>query len=160
VSEPPNGQPVDWRPFEIEQSGASVGRCDCCASTTNRVWGLIHRDGATVAAYFAGWAEQRPDHGASFDLILGKWGTSATKHDRYTVALDYRIVEGSPQFMIVDAQSRLTSGSDLADSTLKRSDVIGTPLASKVFALVDTIYMGDPRLGELRTWAVVASKGE
>jgi hypothetical protein len=113
-----------------------------------------------VAAYFAGWAEQRPDHGASFDLILGKWGASATKHDRYTVALDYRIVEGSPQFMIVDAQSRLTSGSDLADSTLKRCDVIGTPLASKVFALVDTIYMGDPRLGELRTWAVVASKGE
>ncbi|HEV2549370.1 MAG TPA: hypothetical protein VGU20_18675 [Stellaceae bacterium] len=105
-----------------------------------------------MAAYFVGWAEQRPDHGASFDLILGKWGASATKQDRYAVALDYRIVEGSPQFMVVDAQGRLTSDGDLADSALKRSEIIGTPLAPQVFALIDAIYMGDPRLHEIRTW--------
>jgi hypothetical protein len=152
VSELPNDGQVDWRSFEVEQSGTSNGHCDCCGSTTKRVWGLIHRDGAAVAAYFVGWAEQRPDHGASFDLILGKWGASATKQDRYAVALDYRIVEGSRQFMVLDAQGRLTSDGELADLALKRSEIIGTPLARQVFALIDAIYMGDPRLDEIRTW--------
>lgn len=54
--------------------------------------------------------------------------------------------------MIVDAQGRLTSESELAEAALKRSDIIGTPVASQVFALIDAIYMGDPRLDELRTW--------
>src|SRR5262245_60871494 len=152
MSDLPNDQPVDWRSFEVEQSGASNGHCDCCGSTTKRVWGLIHRDGAAVTVYIVGWAEQRPDHGAKFDLILGKWGASATKQDRYAVALDYRIVQGSPQFMVVDAQDRLTAGGELAESALKRSEIIGTPLAPRVYALIDAIYMGDPRLDEIRTW--------
>jgi hypothetical protein len=54
--------------------------------------------------------------------------------------------------MVVDAQDRLTTGSDLVSTALKRSDVIGTTLAPQVFAVVDAIYMGDPRLNELREW--------
>ena len=54
--------------------------------------------------------------------------------------------------MVVDAQGRLTSDGELADSALKRSEIIATPLAPQVFALVDAIYMGDPRLDEIRTW--------
>lgn len=131
MPDPTDNQPLDWRSFEIDQSGTSVGHCDCCGSTTRRVWGLISRDGAAVASYFVGWAEQRPDHGASFDLIIGKWGASATTQDRYAVALDMRIIEGSRQFMVVDAEGRLASGSKLAESALKRSDVIGTPLHRK-----------------------------
>lgn len=152
MSNLPNDQLVDWRSFKIEQSGASDGYCDCCGSTTKRVWGLIYRDGAALAAYFVCWTEQRPDHGASFDLILGRWGASTTKQDRYAVALDYRIVEGSAQFMVVDAQRRPTSGGELADTALKRSEIIGTLLAPQVFALIDAIYMGDQRLDEIRTW--------
>jgi hypothetical protein len=144
--------PPDWRSFKAEQTGANVGHCDCCGCTTKRVWGFIRRDGEAVAAYFVGWAEQRSDHGATFDLILGKWGDSTTRLDRFAVALDYRIVEASPQFMVVDAQDRLTSGGDLASMALKRSDVIGTTLAPQVFAIVDAIYMGDSRLNELREW--------
>ena len=143
---------VDWQSFDVEQSGASGGHCDCCGTTTKRVWGFIQRDGATVAAYFVSWVEQRPDHGAGFDLILGKWGPSATNQDRYAVALDHRIVDRSPQFMVVDAQGRLASNGDLAAAALKRSEIIGTPLAPQVFALVDAIYLGDARLNELRAW--------
>jgi hypothetical protein len=152
VSDLPNDALVDWQSFSVEQSGASGGHCDCCGSTTKRIWGFIHRDGATVAAYFVGWAEQCPDHGTSFDLILGMWGAATTKQDRYAVALEYRIVEGSPQFMVVDAQGRLTSDQDIAGFALKRSEIIGTPLAPRVFALIDAIYIGDPRLDEIRTW--------
>ena len=55
--------------------------------------------------------------------------------------------------MVVDAQSRLPSADDFASSTLKRSEVIGTPLAPQVFALVDAIYISDPRLEEVRHWS-------
>lgn len=139
--------------LEIEPTGESTGHCDCCGSTTRRVWGFVHRDDETVGAYFVRWAEGHPDHGASIDLILGKWGESATRDDRYVVALDCRVVEASPQFMVVDAQSRLPSADDFASSTLKRSEVIGTPLAPQVFALVDAIYISDPRLEEVRHWS-------
>jgi hypothetical protein len=142
----------DWRSFKAEQTGANVGHCGCCGCATKRVWGFIRRDGEAVASYFVGWAEQRPGHGATFDLILGKWGDSATRLDRFAVALDYRMVESSPQFMVVDAQDRLTSSSGLVSTALKRSDVVGTTLAPQVFAIVDAIYMGDSRLNELQEW--------
>jgi NAD(P)H-hydrate repair Nnr-like enzyme with NAD(P)H-hydrate dehydratase domain len=102
-----------------------------------------------VAAYFVTWTQQRPDHPASFDLVLGTWGASTTKQDRQAVALDYRIIEGSPQFMVVDAEGRLAAN-ELADAALKRSEVVGTPLAGEVFALIDAIYLGDLRLTEIK----------
>ncbi|HVY57759.1 MAG TPA: hypothetical protein VHA77_07930 [Xanthobacteraceae bacterium] len=86
---------------------------------------------------------------AAFDLILGKWGDSATRQDRDLVALAFRAGDG---FMVVDAQQRLTPFRDIAETALKRSDVIGTPLAPQVFALVDAIWMGDPRLDDVRSW--------
>jgi hypothetical protein len=147
----------EWKHFQTEQSGATEGQCDCCGTTTRRVWGSISRDGAMVASYFVTWTLGKPDHGAAFDLVLGKWGANATIQDRYAVALNYRVVEASPQFMVVDAQDRLTSGS-LFGAALSRTDVIGTPLASQVFALVDALFMGDPRLDELHHWRHAAAQ--
>lgn len=54
--------------------------------------------------------------------------------------------------MVVDAKDRLASVSDIASSTLARSDVIGTPLAPQVFAVIDAVYEGDPRLDEIKQW--------
>lgn len=55
--------------------------------------------------------------------------------------------------MVVDAKARIASGSELASTTLARSDVIGTPLAPQVFAVVDAVYERDPRLAEIKQWA-------
>jgi hypothetical protein len=41
----------------------------------------------------------------------------------------------------------------IAGRGLARALVLGTPLATDAFALVDVIWMADPRLGELRTLA-------
>lgn len=141
-----------WQSLTIDPTGESIGHCDCCGTGTRRIWGLAYNDGEAVGAYFVGWTEQRPDHGASIELILGKWGETTAQQDRYVVAMDCRIVEASPQFMIVDAEGRLPSTSNLAGSALKRSEVTDTPLAPQVFALVDAIYLGDPRLEEVRNW--------
>jgi len=147
-----DGGAPDWRSFEIEQGDSSLGHCECCGTTTRRIYGYVHRDGATVAAYFVGWTKQKPDHGAAFDLIIGKWGEAATKQDRCAVALDFHIKDASPAFMVVDAHGRLKAGSELVSAVLRRLDVIGTPFAPQVFALIDAIYLGDPRLDEIRNW--------
>src|SRR5690349_11745131 len=109
MSDPSEAAPPDWRSFEVKQTGASSGHCDCCGTTTKRVWGLVNKDGSAIAAYFVCWTTGKPDHGAAFDLILGKWGDGTTREDRYAVGLDFRVIEGSPQFMVVDAIDRVTA---------------------------------------------------
>ena len=147
----PSDPSPDWRDFEIEESGHSDGHCECCGTTTKRVWGIVGRNGAAVGAYFVTWTQGKPDHGAQFELILGTWGDSSARDDRYMVALDHQLIDGATQFMLVDAQDRATSASPLVGTALKRSDVIGTPLAHQVFAIVDAVYMSDS-VGEVRDW--------
>jgi hypothetical protein len=137
--------------FELEHFGESDGRCDCCGTRTKRVWGFVRRIGEPIGAYFVSWTEGKPDHGAAFDLILGKWGDDATRNDRFSVALDYRLVDNIPTWMVVDAVNRVTSKSTLVGAAFKRTDVIGTPLAPQVFAIVDAVYVSTG-IEELRTW--------
>ncbi len=47
--------------------------------------------------------------------------------------------------MVIDAASRPAAQSALAGRSLARSEVVGTPLAEKVFDLVDVIYEQDGR---------------
>ena len=147
----PSDPSPDWRAFEIEEAGAAGGHCACCGMTTKRVWGFVRRNGEAVGAYFVAWTQGKPDHGATFDLIVGNWGASGANEDRYSVALDYRLIDGAPQFTVVDALNRATSGSILVGTALKRSDVIGSPLAPQLFAIVDAVYMSDSA-GEVRHW--------
>lgn len=139
--------------FDVEQTGQSSGQCDCCGTTTQRVWGFVSRGGGAVAAYFVGWTIGRPDHGAAFDLIVGAWGEGTTSAARSAVALDFRVIDGTPQYMVVDAKDRPAASSDLVGKALTRADVIGTPLAAQVFEIVDAVYLSDPTVDELRRWS-------
>ena len=99
------------RMLQVEPTGSSdYGPCKCCGNNSRRVWGFIHAAEATFAAYFVHWTLDRvADHGANFDLIIGKWGDGASKADRSLVALLYRLFEGKPQFMVIDAEGRTLS---------------------------------------------------
>ena len=59
------------------------------------------------------------DHGAHIDLILGRWGDGTTAHDRYAVSLEYRIIDGGPQLMVIDSQHRDVAKSDLVGQGLE-----------------------------------------
>ena len=138
--------------FVTEPSGSREGHCECCGNSTRRVWGLVSEAGATVAAYFVTWTVGKPDHGAAFDLVFGTWGDHTQVEDRYALALDFRVLDGVPQFMVVDAHGRMRAEGELFAKSFKRSEVIGTPLALQLFALVDCIYLSDKRLDELHQW--------
>ena len=97
----------------------------------------------------------RIDHGANFDLIVGKWGEQTSSADRSAVSVAFQRMPEGPQFMVIDAVGRpgATPGT-LADSALRRDQVIGTPLAQEVFALLDAVWLNDERIGELTRPAV------
>lgn len=84
--------------------------------------------------------------GANLDLVIGPWGDDTSAEDRASVALIHReLPDGSPSMMVIDAADRPVSHGNLAKAALAREDVIGTPLAEQVFALVDAIYEQDTR---------------
>jgi len=134
--------------YEVEATGESSGKCDCCGNESRSVWGFVHEvAGPTVAAYFMHWAAGHlNDEGANLDLVIGPWGDGTTSKERCGVSLLHRDQEhGSPSLMVIDAAGRPIGDGTLAATTLGRSDVIGTPLAPQVFSIVDAIYEQDNR---------------
>lgn len=147
----PSGRTPTRRDFKIEESGRSGGRCACCGSKSMRVWGSVRRNGEQTGAYFVTWTVGRPDHGALFTLVLGKWGESGSESDRFSVSLHFHRVNDVSEFMIIDAQSDGPAQA-LAGRALKRSEVIGTPLATQAFVIADAVYMSEG-VKELRSWS-------
>jgi hypothetical protein len=135
----------------LEPAGSSdFGPCPCCGNNSRRVWGHVYSGKAAVAAYFVHWTLTRVrDHGANFDLIIGKWGKGATARDRVLVALAYRLQDDGPSFMVIDAADRPAATSDLVSRALTREEVIGKPIAKDAFDMVDVILARDERVGEL-----------
>jgi hypothetical protein len=138
-------------PLEIEPTGsADFGPCECCGNNSRRVWGLVRTAEAALAAYFVQWTLSRVrDHRANFDLIIGRWGDGASARDRVLVALEYRVQQSGPSFMVIDAGDREAASSELVGRALTRKQVIGKPIAKKAFAIVDAILAQDPRVAEL-----------
>jgi len=136
----------------VEPTGSNDhGRCACCGCRSRTVWGNVHAGPRTAAVYYVQWTLTRVhDHGANFDLVLGPWGNGTSPADRRVVAVAYRLIEGGPQFMVIDAAGRpAAKGGKLAAKALRRDQVVGTPMAAEVFGILDAIWLGDGRIAEL-----------
>lgn len=133
--------------FAVEEMGESSGHCDCCGNESRCVWGMVRDGNATLAAYWMHWTVGHlTETGANLDLVLGQWGDEASADDRMIVSMVHREQQdGSPALMVIDAADRPVAKGELAHTALARTDVIGTPLAAQVFALVDAIYEQDGR---------------
>ena len=133
--------------FAVELLDESGGHCDCCGEASRSVWGLINQGNATVAAYWMHWTVGHlDDPGANLDLVLGAWGDDTTARDRVAASLIYRVPEDAPPaFMVIDAADRPIGKSDLVGGALRRDEIIGTPIADQLFALVDAVWTQDQR---------------
>ena len=111
------------------------------------VWGLIHEESRTVAAYWMHWTVGHLNEpGANLDIVLGAWGEQTTAQDRVAASLLYRVPDDTPPaFMVIDATDRPIAKSELISSALQREQVIGTPMADQIFALVDALCEQDHR---------------
>ena len=141
----------DQNQLKVELSGEKTfGPCDCCGQMTSRIWGYVNNDDIAVAAYFVEWTPGHEGSSAMFDLIIGKLGEDTSPLDRNAVSLEFRKLDTGPAFRVVAANNRTVANSSLISQALDRDDVIGTAIASQVFAICDVVYLEDPRLSELR----------
>jgi hypothetical protein len=133
--------------FSIEKMNVSHSHCDCCRRLSHSVAGLLYNGGVAAAAYWVHWTEGHlNDLGANFDLVLGPWGEGTGPTDRYAIAMVHRqLSDGTPSLMVINAEGRPAADGSLAHIGLRRDQVIGTPLAAKVFAMTDAIYEQDDR---------------
>jgi hypothetical protein len=135
---------MEW---ELELGATSDVACECCGNASRAVDGFLHEGGVTRAAYLVHWTRGHVlDEGAHFDFIVGKWGEPSEARDRVAISLVYHPHSG---FTVIDAADRPVAQSELAGRVLARADVIGTHLADKVFAMVDRVWLGDPRIAEI-----------
>ena len=144
--------PWEWQDLKVEPTGAKEsGPCACCGDRSRRVWGFVHAGAATLAAYFVSWVPGKPEHDASFDLVVGPWGDGTSPQDRRAVSLTYRASARS--FMVVDAASRPVNDPAVAAIALSREDVVDRPIAQQIFAITDAIFDKEERIEEIRRWA-------
>lgn len=129
--------------YTVEYLGEQVGRCECCGNDSRKVWGQVHSPLGTVAAYWMHWTVGHlADKGANLDLVIGDWGDGTSAADRCAIAMIHRqSADTAPALMVVDAHGY----EGLAGVALSRDEVIGTPLAARVFAITDAIYTQDDR---------------
>ena len=137
--------------LEVEASGANdTGSCECCGHQSRCVWGFVHAAEGTIAAYFVHWICGRvQEHGANFDLIIGEWGEASTARDRALVALEYRVLESGPAFMVRDSSARPVAENELVGQALRRAEVVVRPIAERAFAIADAVLARDERVAEL-----------
>ena len=133
--------------------------CDCCGRATRSLNGYADDEMGALATYLVHWTEGHvEENGANFDLIVGTWGGAPTA-DRVAASLAYRITGDGPQFMVIDANQRPIAKSSLVGRSLTRDEVLGTPLASQLFSIVDAILIQDERVTSLLgDWRILARK--
>jgi hypothetical protein len=133
----------------VPERTQDYGPCDCCGSMSRLIAGLVTRDGDSYAGYQVQWTlGQIEKHGATFFVILGKWGEGTITADRFAVAVRYRSDTEASGFMIIDADATRIASHPLVGAALRRDDVIGTQLAHEVFEIVDLIWLNDHRIAE------------
>jgi len=109
---------------------------------TQAVTGFVYQDGDAYATYFARWTSGRKEHGANFLVQTGEWGEDPSEN-RLAVAMEMRILEDGPGFMVIDAQSSPWGEKDLLARKLTREEVMSSPIRQEAFDLIDYIIVAD-----------------
>lgn len=128
----------------------STGYCDCCGKQSKTVWGDLADSSGTRAVYFVQWTVNEPGHMPNFDFVLGPWGDGTAPSDRVLVSLLYQPRSGGGSFMVASGKGRRADDRSLCGRALERADVIGTQLAYETFSLVDSLWLTEPRIEEIR----------
>jgi hypothetical protein len=110
------------------------------------VWGDARVNGTQRATYYVQWQPERPLEDAVFFVILGPWDRDLVA-ERVGVAAKCRMTKRGPEFMVIDAANRSWGAAEKnAGVRLQRDQVVGTPLATELFAIVDQVMYQDARV--------------
>jgi len=136
---------LTWDAIEVTAERSEQTACACCGNTTNEVHGTLENDGEWLGHYMCRWSMQHPEKGVIFQIGLGDWRDQAPADARWMFGATYSTETAG--FRLDDLR-RNDGGTDA--TLLDRSDIIDTPFAQEAFAMLDAVFMKDPRLAEVR----------
>ena len=115
------------------------GVCPCCGSDTACTRGEVENEGQRIARYLIKWTVGDPSHGMGWLISLPEKKSGS----EVSISLGYSFEHGS--FMVRNVGDYQWNANDLKGfgDMLDRDEVIGTPLAKRVFAIVDDIWSTD-----------------
>jgi len=119
-----------------DRRSQATGNCKCCGSGTRSSTGTAVLAGGDEALYIARWTDGEPDHGIAFIIVPGELGAF--------ISVLYSFEDDA--FTVVGEEGYDWRLSDDGMRILDRNDVIGTPLAKEVFAILDEIWLHDQDL--------------
>ena len=132
--------------FEIEAGRANdLAPCVCCGATSRIVRGFVYEAGTARAVYLVRWSFGPRHRDGDVAVSIGGW-CDADPSQRRLVALSLRQLEKGPAFMVVDAASTQWGEEDELGAPMGRDEVIGTPLAREIFAILDAVAQQDARV--------------
>ena len=116
------------------------GVCPCCGSDTACTRGVVTNNQERIASYLVKWTVGDPSHGMGWLVSLFEFDSGR----EVSVGLAYSFEHAS--FMIRHLADDLWDADDLAGfgELLDRDQVVATPLATRVFSVVDDIWLTDP----------------
>src|SRR5690349_18733931 len=118
------------------------GVCPCCGTDTACTRGTVREGPTQIARYFIKWTVGTPSHGMVWLLSLPE----VVGGRAVAVSLRYSFEQNS--FMVRHHDDEPWTSDELAGfgDLLDRDDVIDTPIADRVFAVVDDVWLSDPYL--------------
>jgi len=129
----------------IEPDGEKLhGTCPDCGEATRSVWGYISTKDAARAVYYIRWTDFHLERGAQLAISIGVWGDASRPIDRAMFGVECRIVEGAPQFMLVDAETVPWQEAFLG-MKLTRNQALADSRKAEVFEILDLVVEKDPR---------------
>ena len=119
--------------------------CDCCGGRTRIVRGFVSSDDTARAVYLVRWAPGRPEHDADVVVSIGGFCDADLATERRFVALKHRVVDGKPQFMVIDGPRSVWQGEQILGRGLTRKEALAS-LSKEAFAILDAAAEQDARL--------------
>ncbi len=117
------------------------GICPCCGTDTACTRGDVELDGRQVASYLVKWTVGHPENGMGWLVSLKHPDTGPA----VCIKVGYSFEHGS--FMVRHRDEELgwiEEDFDGFGPVLDRNEVIGTPLATKLFEVLDDLWLTDP----------------
>ena len=127
--------------------------CDCCGNETKAVWGYVYRHDVALAAYFVQWTSNKKEHYPNFDFLVGTWGDDNIR-DKKLISFVYNATHrAGGSFMAIDSSNRPAAKSDLCSRALSRNEVVNDrDLMGLATEMIDAVWLGDPRIEEIRNF--------
>lgn len=110
------------------------GPCACCGEPTTVATGVVDINWDPAPVYFARWNPSAQAHGIALLIGVGD--------PRGFVAVTYALESNSVTIIGPEDLDWQLDGLQV----LERSEVIDTPLAEKVFTVIDEIWTHDPEI--------------